>query len=151
MNLEELSIARCISVLHRYRNCYVGKRLESSGISSGQSVILLTLFYQGGVSQEELADALKTDKGSIAKYVKKLEDEAFVERRADASDKRAYKVSLTQKGLDAIPAVQDAIARWEEFITSGLSADEKQALGCLLQKMVGKAITARTAVGEKVL
>jgi DNA-binding MarR family transcriptional regulator len=70
------------------------------------------LFRNGGISQEVLSDYLKLDKGSIARSIKKLEDEAYVERRIDLDDKRAHKVFLTQKALDIIPVVQEAIQSW---------------------------------------
>lgn len=112
MNNVEHSIERWISMLYRYGQSYVSKKLGHHNIGSGQYVILLTLFRNGGISQEVLSDYLKLDKGSIARSIKKLEDEAYVERRIDLDDKRAHKVFLTQKALDIIPVVQEAIQSW---------------------------------------
>ncbi len=139
MNNEERSIGRWISILYRYGQSYVSKRLERYNIGRGQYVILLALFRNNGVSQEELADHLKIDKGSITKSIKKLEDEAYIERSIDSDDKRAYKVFLTQKAFDIIPAVQETIKSWEDIIVSDLSESENQIIEQLLHKMARKA------------
>lgn len=151
MLADDWSIAKCVSVLYRYGQVYVGKKLEKSGIGSGQYSILLTLYRKNGVSQEELADALKTDKGCIAKSIQKLERGAYVERFADAEDKRANKVFLTKKALDVIPEVQRAIGSWEEFVTGGLPDGEKQEAVRLLRRMAGKTFTIKAIGGENAI
>ncbi len=139
MEKESYSIGRWISILYRYGQSYVGRKLEGYNIGSGQYGILMILYKNGGISQEELADRLKTDKGSIAKSVRKLEDEGYIERSTATGDKRAYKVFLTQKALDIIPALQEAIGGWEDTLISGLSDDEKHIIEQLLYKMAKNA------------
>lgn len=150
MDADEYSIARCVSVLHRNCQCCLAKRLEYSGIGSGQYGILMELRRRGGIRQEELAEELKTDKGSIAKSVKKLEAAGYVTRRADAADGRAYNVSLTQKAFDILPEVQTALDGWEQSVTADLSEDEKRQLGQLLRRMAGRASCGKTVGGEKI-
>jgi len=150
LNNGEHSIGRYISILYRYGQSYVGKKLERHNIGSGQYVILLTLFRNDGVNQEELSDYLKIDKGSIAKSIKKLEDEAYIERSVDSADKRAYRVYLTRKALDIIPLVQEAIRSWEGIIVSDLSDGEKRTFEQLLCKAAGKTYKIRANSGENV-
>jgi DNA-binding MarR family transcriptional regulator len=145
---REQSLGRWISILYRYGQSYVSKKLECFNIGSGQYVILLTLFRTNGISQEKLSDYLKIDKGSIAKSIKKLEDEGYIRRSIDSDDKRAYKVSLTQKGLDIIPLVQEAIKSWEDIIISDLSDSEKQIIEQLLYRMAKKAYGDKTSDEE---
>ena len=139
MNREKYTTGRWISILYRYGQSYVGRKLEGYNIGSGQYGILLNLHRKGGISQEELANYLKTDKGSIAKSVKKLEDEGYIERSPDADDKRAYKVFLTQKAKDVIPVLEEAIGSWEDTLVSGLSDGERLLVEQLLYKMAKNA------------
>lgn len=143
MQYREYSIGRWISILYRYGKSNIDRKLEHYGIGSGCYIILLTLYRNGGIRQEELSNFLKIDKGSIAKSVKKLEEDDYIERKTDVNDKRAYKIFLTQKSIDIIPSVQKAIEEWEELIVSDLSENEKQIIGKLLCKM------ASTACGTK--
>jgi Transcriptional regulators len=139
MNKEEYTIARSISILFRSGQNYVSKQLEDYNIGRGQNLILLTLFKNEGIRQENLASHLRIDKGSIAKSIKKLEDEGYIERSIDAEDKRAYKVYLTQKAIDIIPKIKEVIRSWEESIVAELNEDEKGTMKQLLNKMAAKA------------
>ena len=143
-NVEKNNIGRWILILYRYGNSYINRKLEHYNIGKGQHFILLTLFRNGGISQEALSSYLQLDKGSIAKSVKKLEDRAYIERSFDLIDKRVNKVSLTQKGLDIIPVIQEVIQSLGDILLSELSESEKQEVNHLLFKM------ARTVYNIKV-
>lgn len=149
MNGREHTIGKWISILYRYGQNYVGKKLERYNIGSGQYIILLTLFRNGGINQEDLSDYLKINKGCIAKSIKKLEDEGYIERSINLDDRRAYKVFLTQKGMDIIPSVQEALRSWEDIIISDLSDNEKQMIENLLSKMAEKAHKIKIIEGER--
>jgi len=136
---NEGSIVRYISILYRYGQSYITKRLESLNIGSGQYGFLMTLYLKGGINQEELSCYLKIDKGTTAKAIRKLEDEGYLVRDIDLKDKRAYKISLTPKALEVIPVIQAAAKDWENIITSGLSKEESLLVEEVLYKMAEKA------------
>lgn len=144
MSNEEHSIGRWISILYRYRQSYINRKLESYDIASSQYIILLTLYKIGAKRQEELSDYLKIDKGCIAKSIKKLEEEGYVERIVDTEDKRAYKLLLTQKALDFMPVILDIVGSWEDIATSFLTEDEIKMVDKLLQKMAQKVFDIKT-------
>jgi DNA-binding MarR family transcriptional regulator len=143
LNNNEHSIGRYLSILYRYGQSYVSKKLETYNIGSGQYVLLLTLFRNKGVSQEELSEYLKIDKATTAKSIKKLEEDGYISRDIDLDDKRAYKVFLTQKGLDIIPIVQEAIKSWENILAMDLSENENILVEQLLNKMAKNAYDAK--------
>jgi DNA-binding MarR family transcriptional regulator len=135
---HEYSIGRYISTLYRYGRSQITKRLESLNIGSNYS-ILITLYRQDGITQEELSNILNIDKGTTAKATKKLEDEGYVFREIDVNDRRAYNVFLTQKGLHAIPQIQNVIKDWETSITLGFSEAEIAMAKEILYKMASNA------------
>jgi len=138
LNNEENSIGRWISVLYRHRQNYISKKLSQHNIGIGQYIIILTLFTNCGINQEELSNLLKIDKGSIAKSIKKLENEKYVERKINSNDKRAYKLFLTKKAIKILPALKNAAKEWENEITSDFSDKEKDSIRQLLNKMIKK-------------
>ncbi len=142
---NENSIGRLISIIYRFGHSHISRKLENQNIGRGQHSILLTLFRNGGISQQEISDYLQLDKSSIAKWIKKLEDGGYIERSVDLIDKRINKVSLTQKGLDIIPMVKKAIENWEDIVLSDLSDNEKQVLEQVLIKMAEKRKTCINA------
>ncbi len=128
-----------ISILYRYGQSYMSKRMESYNIGRGQLIILLYLSRNGGLSQQDLTDYIKVDKGCIAKSIKSLEEEGYITRSADPDDKRAVKVFLTQKAQDTMPVIEDAISSWESVLMSGLKDDEKLLAEQILYKMAKNA------------
>jgi DNA-binding MarR family transcriptional regulator len=136
---NEGSIIRYISILYRYGQSYITKRLGALNIGSGQYVFLMALYRKGGISQEELSSYLKIDKGTTAKAIRKLEDEGYLVRNIDLRDKRAYRIFLTPKALNVIPTIQGATKDWENIITSGLSEEESLWVERILQKMAQNA------------
>jgi DNA-binding MarR family transcriptional regulator len=133
------SIGRWISILYRYRQNFLNKRLEPYRIGSGQHLFLLVLERNNGISQEELSDHVKIDKATTAKALKKLEEAGFVERVVDKADKRAYQVFLTPKAEGVIPVIKAAVREWETLVTGDLPESETVMAGAILAKMAGNA------------
>lgn len=132
---NESSIVRHISVLYRYGQSYIAKRLELFNIGSGQYVFLMALYRKGGISQEELSNYLKIDKGTTAKAIKKLEEEGYLVRDIDLRDKRAYKVFLTPKALEVIPTIKAVSQDWKKVIMSDFSEEESLWVEKIFQRM----------------
>jgi DNA-binding MarR family transcriptional regulator len=137
------SIGRQISILYRYGQSYISKKLEAYNIGSGQYIFLSALDRNDGISQEELSAYLKIDKATTAKAVKKLNEAGYICRDIDSSDKRAYKVFLTAKAIAVIPVIQEAVRSWENMVSSGLTKEEKQLMGELLHKMAQNACQSK--------
>ena len=135
MSENKNSLARWISLLHRYGHIYVGKQLKEYNISKGQYIFLNALYKQEGVSQEQLSDYLKIDKGTTAKAIRKLEEEGYVIRKVDAKDKRAYNIYLTEKAMKIKPIVRKAMTDWIDILYSGFSEEEKELSLALLDRM----------------
>ncbi len=133
------SIGKNVSIIYRYGQNYLSKKLESLNIGSGQYIFLVNLYKKPGISQEELSDLLRIDKATTAKAIRKLIAEGYVERKIDESDKRAYNVFLTLKGLAVIPTIQTYIKDWESFLMENLTEEEINLAKILLNKMACNA------------
>lgn len=146
LNTNESSIGRWISILYRYRQNFLSKRLETYHIGSGQHMFLLALANNDRISQEELSDYLKIDKATTAKAIRKLEYEGYVARAVDSTDKRAYQVFLTAKGYEVLPIIKAAVKEWERFITADLSESEGAVVEEILGKMARNAWQCKMAI-----
>lgn len=140
MNESKNSIARWISLLHRYGHIYVGRKLKKYNISKGQYIFLNALYKKDGIRQEQLSDYLKIDKGTTAKAIKRLEDDEYIFRKVDAKDKRAYNVFLTEKAIKVKPMVRKAMMDWTDILFKGFSEHDKEISIALLERM-GKNAT----------
>jgi DNA-binding MarR family transcriptional regulator len=150
LNCIDHSLARWVSILYRYGQSYVTKRIESYNLGSGQFVALITLFGNDGISQDQMSKYLKIDKASIAKAVRPLEKEGYIRREVDENDKRAYKVYLTQKAFDIREELFEVINEWENTLLSDLSDSDKELFLKFLKKVALNASNTATILNEEI-
>ena len=63
-----------------------------------QFSVLAMLFYQDGVSQQEVSDALGRDKTTIARVISIMERDNMITRVTNKKDSRGKLIYLTRKG-----------------------------------------------------
>lgn len=122
----------------------VRKKLEEDGAT--QSVqpshigVLVDLWMQDGVCQQDLAVATIKDKGTITRVLNFLEQENLVVRVPDRNDKRNKLIYLTHKGKELkhqlLPYAHQAICG----ATVGISEEElricKDVLGKVYKNLI---------------
>lgn len=128
-------IGKAISYLYRYEQIYIGKKIEPYGIGSGQFPFLMRLYREDGVNQESLSDYLKIDKGTTTRAIQKLVDEGYVFRQRDETDKRSYKVFLTEKGKKLEPDMRKIGSEWEEILFSSFDDSQRREITNSLEIM----------------
>lgn len=136
------SLGRWISLLHRYSHIYIGRQLEGHEVSKGQYVFLNALYKKDGISQEELSEYLKIDKGTTAKMLKELEEFGYVVRQTSESDKRSKKVFLTEKAIEIKPVIRKALESWTNSLWDGFTDEEKALTLKMIERIANNAIKA---------
>ncbi|MCL4385262.1 MAG: MarR family transcriptional regulator [Cyanobacteria bacterium] len=140
--LNKHSITKWISILYRYGQSHISRQLSSYNIGSGQYIFLIALYKRDGISQEELSDHLKIEKATTAKAIKRLEKEGYIKKDINSSDKRAYKIFLTQKALDVKPVIFKLLKDWSDFLMTGFTEDEKKVIFNLMERMANNAFSS---------
>lgn len=134
--IECENIAKYISEIQRMGNIFFLKELSYLGLGYGQFNFLMELYKKDGVRQEDLSLNLKIDKGTTARAVKKLELEEFIVRVHDESDRRAYRIYLTEKAMKHKEDIYKVAKSWEENLTQKLTFEEKEIMLNLLKKCI---------------
>lgn len=80
-------------------------RLERHGVSVPQWVVLRSLFDRERTSLGELARAIGVDNGALSRMVERLSQKGLVRREADAEDRRAVRLGLTDAGKELVPSL----------------------------------------------
>lgn len=128
-------LSRWFSVLHRLSVSYIYHGLKELKIGSGQILFLLELYYDDGVSQEELSSYLNIDGANTARAIKKLEQEGYIVREKDPQDRRAYKIYLTDQAIKIKPKIFELISNWEATLTQDLTRREQVDFARLLKRV----------------
>lgn len=111
---------------------HVGALLAEHGLHVGQEMLLVELWQDDGLRGGEIAVRLGVEPPTITKMLRRLERCGLVERRADPTDARSFRVHLTERGRALEEPVARCWAQTEETALAGLSAGERRTFRKLL-------------------
>ncbi|HEX3014224.1 MAG TPA: MarR family transcriptional regulator [Methanobacterium sp.] len=121
-----------ISIIYRSQYVIVNKDANELNITCRQISCLRLVSAYPKITQEEIANTFQVDKGTVARTIRKLEDEEFLYRVQDPENRRKYQIFLTEKGKNIIPKIKVIEDNWEEMVCKGLNKDEISKLMELL-------------------
>jgi DNA-binding MarR family transcriptional regulator len=102
------------------------RRVRSLGLTRSQWWVLNHLYRNDGVTQTELADLLEIEKPTLGRLLDRLEAKGWVRRKDDASDRRAWRVYLTDEIAPAMRELRTVAAELRRDALAGLSAAERE-------------------------
>lgn len=105
------------------------------GLTSGQPKILDFLLQYQEADQKTIAAHCEIEQATVGSILLRMENAGLVVRRQKDGNRRSLYVSLTEKGVQAATQLMDIFQNIEEQATSGLTADEAEALKEILSKM----------------
>lgn len=132
------SVGRLISILYRKNQIYLNAAMKPLNITTAEQPILMYLYRNDAVTQEEISTFLQVDKALTARTVQSLLEKDLVTKEKDEKDKRCNKISLTKKGLDMREAMIEKFAGWNQIMLEGMDETKRELLFELLEEMVEK-------------
>jgi len=102
------------------------RRVRQLGLTRSQWWVLTFLFRNDGVTQSELAEMLEIEKPTLGRLIDRLEAKGWVRRAADAKDRRAWRVHLTDEVEPAMRTMRAIAAEVRRDALAGLSAAERE-------------------------
>jgi MarR family transcriptional regulator for hemolysin len=107
---------------------YADQRAREVHMTRAQWAVLVKLQRAQGVKQCELADSLEIAPITLARLVDKLTASGLVERRDDATDRRANRLFLT---ADAAPTLQKLGDLGEAVMARALAGLDDEAIAAI--------------------
>ena len=120
--------------------------LKTYGISGAQWKVIASLAITDGLSQKELADFLSLDASSLVPVIDKLEQNQFVIRKPDPTDRRNNRIFITKKSESIIDSIIDAILKIRKAVYKDIPVRDIDIAKKVLQKMTKNA---ESLVSEK--
>lgn len=124
-----------IGYLNRMAHRYFYEKFQSMGIGPGQIFLLKYMYNNDGIHQEELVTSCQIHKANVARALAKLEEEGWVQRLQDPTDRRANVLHLTDKALSFKNDFLKIFSSWTELLTKGFSQEEKDLAYDFLERM----------------
>jgi DNA-binding MarR family transcriptional regulator len=114
---------------------YYNTKFASYGITLAQSWILFALYLKDGLGVKGLAEQLGIDSSAITGLMDRMEKEELLIKRVDPSDRRAFQISLTEKGRKLAEEVFPIADRLNESMKAALENSEWNAFMSFVQKV----------------
>lgn len=132
------SVGRLISILYRKNQIYLNAAMKPLNITTAEQPILMYLYRNDSVTQEEISAYLQVDKALTTRTVQSLLEKGLVTKQKDPKDKRCNKISLTPKGLDMRETMIEKFTGWNKIMLDGMDDSKRELLFELLEEMVEK-------------
>lgn len=121
-------------VSHLMRRTF-DERARGIGVSRPQWRVLTMLRRHEGIHQGGLADLIEVEPITLCRMVDRLQEADLVERRADPSDRRAWRLYLTDKARALLEDMRPlALGLFDEAM-AGLSEEERAAFFQMLVRV----------------
>jgi DNA-binding MarR family transcriptional regulator len=118
------------------------KRARRHGMTRAQWALLMRLARNPGLSQKEIADLLEVEPISVARLVDRMEAAGLVERRADADDRRIWRLHLRPAATLMLDMIDNELRALAETITGGIAQPIRDAMIAALLQMKANLLPA---------
>lgn len=102
-----------------------------------ERILGILLEYNKGLHQKDIAEIIRVNPSSMSELIDKLENDGYVKRITDTSDKRATIITLTPIGKIRAYDVQRTKEEQLNTMFENLTCEEKEELIRLLNKFTG--------------
>ena len=104
-------------------------------LTAEQFLVMDTLWDEGIMSQQEIADIIHKDKNSVTKLIDALEKKGLVIRIAGEEDRRQKMIHLTEKAVEVKEAITKIAIESTDHIIKDIPKEELISFIKVLHKM----------------
>jgi DNA-binding MarR family transcriptional regulator len=105
----------------------IGRLLRPLNVSAAGGLVLGILRDHGPMSPSALSERLIVTRATVTGVVDSLEQRGFVQRSANAVDRRSLVVEITPAGLEVLKALRTLVHRNEKAWLDGFSEPDLRA------------------------
>lgn len=121
------------------------QQVTAHGMTYPRARVLFRLAKKQNVSQRELACELELEQATMVRLLDRMEENGLVERRPDASDRRAKLVVLTDHGAEQARLVGEIADRLRERIFREFDPAEMKIALAVLDRTAARLIELESA------
>ncbi|WP_075290309.1 MarR family winged helix-turn-helix transcriptional regulator [Pararhizobium arenae] len=111
-------------------------RVKETGLTLSRARVLFTLLRRDGLNQRELAEDLGIETPTIVRLLDGMESQDFVERRPEATDRRAKRIHLTNHGRRSAEEIEELARQIRVEVMEGIEPAEKKVALKVINKIV---------------
>ena len=109
--------------------------MGNTEVHQGQGGLLVTLHFQDGQTQKELAHSIGVKPATMTVMIKRMEKNGLVKKEQDKEDQRTTRIYITEKGEAEYEKVQAIWDYMEKEMFANFTVEEKVIFRRLLLQM----------------
>ena len=129
------TIMRAIAKARNAWNCHVREVALEEGIPDSYRTVLMYLLRHPGSSQRNIAEFAGITTSAVNQTVRSMQEENYLRKETDLSDKRNSRLFLTEKGSAIAIRVYEKLDAADDAITAMLGAEREAELITLLEQL----------------
>ncbi len=133
--MQDYKIEWCLTLLDKYSTIIFEKQLNT--LTKTQMLFMIHLKHRPGIHQDQLAVMFKTNRSTVTRAIDQLIDKGYVLKKVDVDNRKANVLLLTESGDKAYIEIMEAVDRYVDILTKGMSEEEKLLSVKLLSHMAG--------------
>ena len=134
---------RQITKIAREVSKFTVKTMKEEGIGTAEFDFIHLIRHNPGITQAQIREALKIDKGAAARRASSLEAKGYLIRKPNPNDKRSQLLFATDKAEELKVSKTAIESLFYEWLLDELSDDEKQAFCNTLDKLYWRSKNER--------
>ena len=138
-NKKQPSAGRIISIIQHHAQIYFKHEFKDFPLGHAQIFTLHHLLHNNGISQKQLTQFSKLDKGSITSQLNYLEKNGYIRRSRSKEDARISNLFITEKTIEVKDDIQSVFRGWTEALLCGFDDLEKEKAMNILIRIADNA------------
>lgn len=134
---DDVPTVPLVSILYREHAKYLNEKIKGEDLSFGLFPLLITIYKNEGIIQEDLAQAFHLNESTITRNLRKLEEKGFIER---IPQKRKKLIKVTEKGKKTAQKVMDYHVQWDNKIKEIIGLEEYDHFRSILMNISNSLI-----------
>ncbi len=138
---QDVAAVRTFNRFYTRKLEVLDQHLLRTPFSLSEARVMYELAHRGELSAKEIGGELGLDPGYLSRIVQKFEEDGLITRKALATDRRQYQLSLTAKGRAAFAKLERTSQDHVGTMLGALSGDDrKRLLGAMdvIEHLLGK-------------
>ena len=110
---------------------------EAADLTTAQSAILVIVRADSSATQKSIANQMGLNESAMTAMVGRLVKNGLLEKTRSSTDRRAWRLSLTDKGTDALMEISSPFGDINAAIDSVITEEEMEAFSDMLERLNG--------------
>ncbi|CZQ85388.1 transcriptional regulator marr-type conserved site [Trichococcus palustris] len=133
--MNHTNLFRSIGSISRQATTEMNQQVVHFGLDNNLFIYLMRIVEKEGLSQSDLVEEARVDKTTLSRSIKKLEQLGYINKIADATNRKFKRLYATKKGKEVYPELAKLEESYVKNALQNLTSSEAKELINLLSKI----------------